>query len=83
MLELELIELRTWSSKLADVADEMRSELQAELALADNLITWTIEHRNTYMGQVPHTNCECGDCQILPILDADIAAWKKARHKGN
>lgn len=64
---------------LNDCADYLNRRLAEERALADRLATWAQEHRNAYMGQVPHVDCGCGDCQILPVLDADLAAWKEAR----
>ena len=66
---------------LCDHAERLERELAAERALADRLATWAQEHRNAYMGQVPHVDCGCGDCQILPVLDADLAAWKEARRE--
>ena len=69
-LERELADSRAWSSKLADVADDLRAELAAERALADRLA----ETMANVQGDYASTGAI-----VLPEVDTAIALWKEAR----
>lgn len=78
-LERELFACREWSSKLADVADDLRAELADERVLADRLAALIRRYRVGYGGQVVDPECNCYDCKYLSPIDQALAAWKEAR----
>ena len=77
--EAELSQAREWSSKLADVADDMRSELAAERALADRLAALLQQDREGYGHHKVDDGCDCCDCEYLRPIDEALALWKEAR----
>jgi hypothetical protein len=68
-LEDDLAACREWSSKIADVADELRADLAAERELADKLGTWV---RALYRDKIVPTFCE-------ESVHRAINTWEEAR----
>lgn len=78
-MERELADRREWSSKLADVADDLRAELAAERALADRL-AGCMAHLAAYDWFIDGTESHSVVCGLPPnqVREA-LAAWKEAR----
>ena len=92
-VERELADAREWSSKLADVADELRADLATEREqLAANheatklLGKWLEQERELadrlagVLLSYDHDLLAGEDMQWLPEHDKALAAWKEARN---
>jgi len=58
-----------WNAALADLRNNLRSELTTVTEQRDRLAVVLQNIRSGYGGQIPIPACDCGDCELLITID--------------